>query len=77
MFFRSIKEMNRLLKEINSLLSKRGQGTESAIHAVHDLFQNNEIEAVFLILVTRNGKIVWKRGPNWPFYALTLRTKLY
>ena len=53
--------MNRLLKEINSLLSKRGQGTESAIHVVHDLFQNDEIEAVFLILVTRNGKIVWKR----------------
>ena len=77
MFFRSIKEMNRLLKEINSLLSKRGQETESAIHAVHDLFQNDEIEAVFLILVTRNGKIVWKCGPNWPFYALTLRTKLY
>ena len=53
--------MNRLLKEINSLLSKRGQGTESATHVVHDLFQNDEIEAVFLILVTRNGKIVWKR----------------
>ena len=69
--------MNRLLKEINSLLSKRGQETESAIHAVHDLFQNDEIEAVFLILVTRNGKRVWTRGPNWPFYALTLRTKLY
>ena len=22
-------------------------------------------------------QIVWKHGPNWPFYALMLRTKLY
>ena len=22
-------------------------------------------------------RIVWKHGPNWPFYALMLRTKLY
>ena len=28
-------------------------------------------------IVTRNRKIVWKHGPNWPFYALILRTKLY
>ena len=28
-------------------------------------------------IVTRNGKIVWKHGPNWPFYAVMLRTKLY
>ena len=28
-------------------------------------------------IVTRNGKIVWKHGPNWSFYALMLRTKLY
>ena len=27
-------------------------------------------------IVIRNGKIVWKHGPNWPFYALMLRTKL-
>ena len=27
--------------------------------------------------VTRNGKMVWKHGPNWPFYTLMLRTKLY
>ena len=30
-----------------------------------------------IIIVTRNGKIVWKHGPNQPFYALMLRTKLY
>ena len=29
------------------------------------------------IIVTRNGKKVWKHRPNWPFYALMLRTKLY
>ena len=29
------------------------------------------------IIVTRNGKIIWKHGLNWPFYALMLRTKLY
>ena len=28
-------------------------------------------------IVTRNGKIVQKYGPNWPFYALMSRTKLY
>ena len=30
-----------------------------------------------LDIVTRNGRIVWKHGPNGPFYALMLRTKLY
>ena len=29
------------------------------------------------IIVTRNGKIVWKHGPNRPFYAPMLITKLY
>ena len=29
------------------------------------------------IALTRNGKIVWKHGPNRPIYALMLRTKLY
>ena len=24
-------------------------------------------------IVTRNGKIVWKHGPNWSFYTLMLR----
>ena len=28
-------------------------------------------------IVIRNEKIVWKHGPNRPFYALMLRTKLY
>ena len=28
-------------------------------------------------IVIRNGKIVWKYGPDWPFYAFMLRTKLY
>ena len=28
-------------------------------------------------IVTRNGKIVWKHRPNWLFYALMLRIKLY
>ena len=28
-------------------------------------------------IVTRNGKIVWKHRPNWLFYAVMLRTKLY
>ena len=28
-------------------------------------------------IVIRNEKIVWKHWPNWPFYALMLRTKLY
>ena len=31
----------------------------------------------FLIIVTRNRKIVWKHRPNWPFYILMLRIKLY
>ena len=30
-----------------------------------------------LIVVTRNGKILWKHGTNWPFYALMFKTKLY
>ena len=29
----------------------------------------------WLVIVTKNGKIVWKHGPNWPFYAVMLRTK--
>ena len=33
-------------------------------------------QKITLIIVTRNEKI-WKHGPNWPFYALMLRTKLY
>ena len=34
------------------------------------------LENVFVdvIVVTINGKIVWKRGPNGPFYALIFRT---
>ena len=28
-------------------------------------------------IAIRNRKIVWKHGPDWPFYALMLRTKLY
>ena len=28
------------------------------------------------IIVTRNGKIVWKCRRNWSFYALMLKTKL-
>ena len=28
-------------------------------------------------MVTRNRKIFWKHRPNWPFYAIMLRTKLY
>ena len=28
-------------------------------------------------IVTRKGKIIWKHEPNWRFYALMLRTKLY
>ena len=32
---------------------------------------------VYEAIVTRNGLIVWKCGPNWPFSALMLRTKLY
>ena len=28
-------------------------------------------------IVIRNGRIVWKHGPNRPFYAFLLRTKLY
>ena len=32
---------------------------------------------VYEAIVTRNGLIVWKCGPNWPFSAFMLRTKLY
>ena len=28
-------------------------------------------------IVTRNGKIIWKHGPNCPFNALTSRTKFF
>ena len=28
-------------------------------------------------IVIINGKIAWKHGPNRPFYAFMLRTKLY
>ena len=35
------------------------------------------MKAVNVIIVTKNGKIVWKHGLDWPFYALMLRTKLY
>ena len=30
-----------------------------------------------LFILTRNGNIVWKHGPDCPFYALMLKTKLY
>ena len=36
-----------------------------------------EINDVAISIVTRNGKIVWKYGPNWPFYAVMLRSKLW
>ena len=35
------------------------------------------IQSFVLIIVTRNGKIVRKHGPNGPFYTLMLRTRLY
>lgn len=31
----------------------------------------------FWKIVTRNGKIFWKNGLNWSFYALMMRTKPY
>ena len=37
----------------------------------------NNANVVFEIIVTRNGKIVYKHGSNRPFYALMLRTKRY
>ena len=42
----------------------------------HYLFQSKSYD-LDKIIVIRDGKIVWKQGPNWPFYALMLRTKLY
>ena len=38
-----------------------------------------EIELNFFIftIVVRFGKIVWKHGPNRPFYAFMLRSELY
>ena len=33
--------------------------------------------AINFTIVTRNGKIIWKHGPNRPFYAFVLRTKRY
>ena len=32
---------------------------------------------VIITIVVSKKRRVWKHGPNWPFYALTLRTKLY
>ena len=32
---------------------------------------------ICVIIVTRNGKIVWKHGPNGLLYALMLKTMLY
>ena len=29
------------------------------------------------IIITRNRKLVWKNGPNWPFYSLMLRIKVF
>ena len=43
-----------------------------------DIIENvNNLDKIGETIVTRNGKIVWKHGPNWPFYAVMLRTKLY
>ena len=35
------------------------------------------IQSFVLIIVIRNGKIVWKHALNVPFYTLMLRTRLY
>ena len=36
------------------------------------------MQAKHLLNVNNHKKqIIWKHGPNWPFYALMLRTKLY
>ena len=35
------------------------------------------MEVLYETIVIRNGKIVWKHGPNRPFYGFMLRTKLY
>ena len=36
-----------------------------------------QFRLIIVIRNIRNGKIVWKHGPNRPFYAFMLRTKLY
>ena len=52
------------------------------------IFKERELSYIlgnflYFNIVTRNGKIVWKHGPNGPngpngpFYTLMLRTKLY
>ena len=38
-------------------------------------FVNRDMEN--LVESYHKKQIVWKHGPNWSFYALMLRTKLY
>ena len=38
-------------------------------------FVNRDMEN--LVESYHKKQIVWKHGPNWPFYVLMLRTKLY
>ena len=42
-----------------------------------ELYKRAMTQLFSLSIAIRNGKIVWKHGPNRPFYAFMLRTKLY
>ena len=37
----------------------------------------HNVSQLQLAMATRNGKIVWKHGPDGSFYTLMLRTKLH
>ena len=44
------------------------------------LYTKNNLESLANLnntIAIRNGKLVWKQGPNGPFYALMLRSKLF
>ena len=40
-------------------------------------WNSGSAEVLCLIWNSHKKQVVWKHGPNWPFYALMLRTKLY
>ena len=43
---------------------------------IHIIY-HDKMDFYRVIIVTRNGKIVWKLRPNEPFYKLMLGTMLY
>ena len=76
-------EKDRLNEDVANQLSIPGSTFatwKKSKEKIFEAFQNSTLKQQRVKTETyysRKKRIIWKHGPNWPFYALMLRTKQY